>query len=233
MIKEEFDIVHKDFRKFLREDKQKNTISLNSLIKAAEDSLQNLVRSEIDEHFDCLYACTDIDTLLSYLEIIEQHQEWHVQHNGHTSLKVIGYYIEFIAQKQGIDLTKYKPAKPSYYLEGDVVDSHGTRYERDPKAKRDCIAKYGGKCYICGFDFEKFYGKNGAGFIEVHHLKPLSSYNGEHVVIPTEDLRPLCSNCHSMVHRRRPIPWDVDEVRVMIEQNKKTNLEKTNDLTWQ
>ncbi|MDD3064021.1 MAG: HNH endonuclease, partial [Massilibacteroides sp.] len=151
--------------------------------------------------------------------IIEQHKEWHVQHNGHTSMKVIGYYIEYVAQKQGLDLTHYKPSKPSYYLEGDVVESHGTRYERDPKAKRDCIAKYGCKCFICGFDFEKVYGEDGAGFIEVHHLKPISSYSGEHLVIPTEDLRPLCSNCHSMVHRRKPIPWDVEKVREMIEIN--------------
>ena len=219
MIKEEFDIIHKDFRKFLREVKLKNTTSLNSLIKAAEDSLLTLVKSEIDDKFDCLYACTDIDTLLSYQVIIEQHKEWHVQHNGHTSMKVIGYYIQYVAQKQGLDLTHYKPSKPSYYLEGDVVESHGTRYERDPKAKRDCIAKYGCKCFICGFDFEKVYGEDGAGFIEVHHLKPISAYSGEHLVIPTEDLRPLCSNCHSMVHRRRPIPWDVEKVREMIEIN--------------
>lgn len=33
MIKEDFDFTHKDFRKFLREDKQKNSTSLNSLIK--------------------------------------------------------------------------------------------------------------------------------------------------------------------------------------------------------
>lgn len=46
----------------------------------------------------------------------------------------------------------------------------------------------------------------------VLHLKPISSYSGEHLVIPTEDLRPLCSNCHSMVHRRKPIPWDVEKV---------------------
>lgn len=219
MIKEEFDIAHKNFRKFLRENKRKNSTSLYSLINAAENSLLTLIKSEINEDFDCLYACTDIDTLLSYKEIIEYHQEWHIQHNGHTSMKVIGYYIEYIAQKQGINLALYKYAKPSYYLEGDVVESHGTRYERDPKAKRDCIAKYGCKCYICGFDFEKVYGKNGAGFIEVHHLKPISSYSGEHIVIPTEDLCPLCSNCHSMVHRRRPIPYSIDEIREMINNN--------------
>ena len=134
-------------------------------------------------------------------------------------MKVIGYYIEYIAQKQSIDLVHYKPAKPSYYLEGDVIESHGTRYERNLKAKRDCISKYGCKGYVCGFDFEKVYGKNGAGFIEIHHLKPISSYNGEHIVIPTEDLCPLCSNCHSMVHRRRPIPYSIDEIKEMINNN--------------
>lgn len=220
MEKEEFSIVHKDFRKFLREIKRKNTTSLNSLVKAAEESLQTMIKSKINEAFDCLYACTDLDTLLSYQEIIENHQEWHIQYNGYTSMKVIGYYIEYIAKKQNIDLSHYKSAKLSYYLEGDVVEAHGTRYERDPKAKRDCISRYGCKCCICGFDFEEVYGRIGIDFIEIHHLKPISSYNGEHIIVPAEDLCPLCSNCHSMVHRRRPTPYTIYEIKEMIDNNK-------------
>ena len=220
MVKEEYDLAHKNFRKFLREDKHKNTTSINPLIKSEETSLQTLIKENIDAEFGCLYECNDIDTLMLYKDTIEQHPEWHVLHNGYTSLKVIGYYIEYIAKLQGIDLTNYKPAKPSYYLEGDVIESHGTRYERNPKAKYDCIRRYGCKCYICGFDFEKVYGNEGKGFIEVHHLKPLANYGKEHKTVPVEDLRPLCSNCHSMIHRRRPIPYEIEDVRQMISEHK-------------
>ena len=64
---------------------------------------------------------------------------------------------------------------------------------------------YGCKCSVCGFDFEKEYGELGRGFIEVHHIVPLSTIRDEYVVDPIRDLRPLCSNCHSMVHRREPV----------------------------
>ena len=51
-------------------------------------------------------------------------------------------------------------------------------------------------------NFAELYGEElGANFIEVHHLKPISTY--EEDGIPEnflENLVPLCSNCHSMIH---------------------------------
>lgn len=58
-------------------------------------------------------------------------------------------------------------------------------------------------CEACGFDFEKAYGERGAGFIECHHTKPVSELQaGEKTKVV--DLALLCSNCHRIVHRRRP-----------------------------
>ena len=48
-------------------------------------------------------------------------------------------------------------------------------------------------------NFEQVYGELGKDYIEVHHLHPVSQ--GERQVNPIEDLIPLCSNCHSMIHR--------------------------------
>lgn len=72
------------------------------------------------------------------------------------------------------------------------------------KAKNEYLKKNGVlKCEICGFDFEKVYGKIGYGFIEAHHLKPVSMMKeGEKTRV--EDIVLLCSNCHSMVHRKKP-----------------------------
>jgi hypothetical protein len=36
--------------------------------------------------------------------------------------------------------------------------------------------------------------------IEVHHLKPLSSYGGPVVVNPKTDLAAVCANCYRMIH---------------------------------
>lgn len=73
-------------------------------------------------------------------------------------------------------------------------------YERDPVARRKCLQHHGFSCVICGFDFLRFYGSAAEGFIHVHHLKPLSEIRGEYVVDPVDDLRPVCPNCHAVIH---------------------------------
>ena len=53
-------------------------------------------------------------------------------------------------------------------------------------------------------DFEKRYGAIGKGFIHVHHLRELAEVGKSVVVDPVKDLRPVCPNCHAMLHRQRP-----------------------------
>ena len=61
--------------------------------------------------------------------------------------------------------------------------------------------------------FVKIYGEIGDNFIEAHHIKPISNMeDGEKTKI--EDIVMLCSNCHSMMHRKKP--W------LTIEQLKKS-----------
>ena len=73
---------------------------------------------------------------------------------------------------------------------------------RNPQLRQQCIERYGYQCQCCGMNFAELYGEElGANFIEVHHLKPISTY--EEDGIPEnflENLVPLCSNCHSMIH---------------------------------
>ncbi|WP_235200370.1 HNH endonuclease [Pseudomonas monteilii] len=77
-------------------------------------------------------------------------------------------------------------------------------YERDRGARLQCVKRWGRKCFVCGFEFEKVYGELGKGFIHVHHLKPLSEQGGEYNLDPEQDLRPVCPNCHAMLHRSVP-----------------------------
>lgn len=85
-------------------------------------------------------------------------------------------------------------------------------YERNSKARKKCIEYYGTKCVICNFDFEEVYGDIGHGFIHVHHLKPLSEINKEYNINPIEDLRPVCPNCHAMLHKKKPA-YSINELR--------------------
>lgn len=88
-------------------------------------------------------------------------------------------------------------------------------YERDPSARRSCIARWGAVCAVCGFDFGKRYGPLGRGFIHVHHLKPLGEVCEGYELNPIEDLRPVCPNCHAMLHRRKPA-IGIDDLRRML-----------------
>ena len=67
--------------------------------------------------------------------------------------------------------------------------------------REDAIRIHGTKCMICGFDFEQKYGELGKGYIEVHHIKPLTTLEQEVVVNPETDLICVCANCHRMLHR--------------------------------
>jgi 5-methylcytosine-specific restriction enzyme A len=77
-------------------------------------------------------------------------------------------------------------------------------YERDPAARMRCIRRWGSNCIVCGFDFKAEYGELGEGYIHVHHLKPLGEIGEEYELDPENDLRPVCCNCHAMLHRVRP-----------------------------
>ncbi len=90
------------------------------------------------------------------------------------------------------------------YREGAVRTITVNAYERNPAARRKCIEHHGTICAICGFDFEAIYGVLGKGYIHVHHLRDLASIGGQYEVDPINDLRPVCPNCHAMLHRRVP-----------------------------
>jgi hypothetical protein len=97
-------------------------------------------------------------------------------------------------------------------VEGAVCQVTVNAYERNPEARARCIARHGTACVICGFSFGAVYGPVAEGFIHVHHLRPLSEIGREYKVDPVEDLRPVCPNCHAVLHRREP-PYSLDEVR--------------------
>jgi 5-methylcytosine-specific restriction enzyme A len=85
-------------------------------------------------------------------------------------------------------------------------------YERNAEARQRCIAHHGCRCAVCGFDFQEVYGALGTGFIHVHHLIPLSAVDERYAVDPIVDLRPVCPNCHAMLHRQTP-PLTIEELR--------------------
>ena len=89
-------------------------------------------------------------------------------------------------------------------MEGATHQIWVNAYERNPAARRACIAHYGTGCIVCGFNFGQVFGELGEGYIHVHHLLDLASIGEEYEVDPIDDLRPVCPNCHAMLHREAP-----------------------------
>jgi len=105
------------------------------------------------------------------------------------------------------------------YPEGAVISMSVNPYERNNAARQACVALYGLNCTVCGLNFEARYGKVGAGFIHVHHLTPLSKIKVGYQVDPKQDLRPVCPNCHAMLHRGDLKIDELRELMCLIESN--------------
>jgi predicted HNH restriction endonuclease len=101
------------------------------------------------------------------------------------------------------------------YIEGAKQRITVNTYERNPAARRRCLEHYGTKRAVGTFDFEARYGDLGKGFIHVHHLRPLAAQGKEYELDPIDDLRPVCLNCHAMIHAR-PIAVSIEELRALV-----------------
>ena len=241
-IPEQYRESSKEFRAYMRVQRGEIGTFLSNLMDGAEVHLCRIVRSNIDHDFTILYdQSISIEQLVRYYLTMEFNEEWMIVGNGHTALKSLRYYLDFRAKRDDIEWNPiYESLKREFkkqreeikkrnerelrskkeFTEGNVVESHYDRRERDHGARLKCIEHYGCKCAICGFDFEAKYGDVGKEFIEVHHIVPISSSEGEHEVDPIIDLIPVCSNCHSILHRRRPEPYLPADVKHMLEDNK-------------
>lgn len=89
--------------------------------------------------------------------------------------------------------------------EGQVLYKFHKFRERNNKiisAKKKTVLKATGNlsCEVCQFDFYKTYGELGFGFIECHHIRPISDYF-DNMETKMSDLALVCANCHRMLHR--------------------------------
>jgi 5-methylcytosine-specific restriction enzyme MrcB-like protein len=106
-----------------------------------------------------------------------------------------------------------------------VVETRKYAYHRKVERSRTATKKakefHGTRCQACELSFPERYGGIGQGFIEAHHLKPISSLE-EGVAVAYDvaaDFAVLCSNCHRMIHRYAD-PSDLKSFRAIIQANK-------------
>ena len=107
--------------------------------------------------------------------------------------------VSLASERQRIYPDELEPGPK--YAEGAKRQIRVNAYERNPKARAACLKHHGYDCAVCRFNFESRYGAIGREFIHVHHLKPLALTDGEYKLDAVADLRPVCPNCHAMLHR--------------------------------
>ena len=176
----------------------------------------------------------DVQLLIAWQGVIGRNDNF-VYNNRHGETKVqegLRYYIDFIEQRQNVSSTIIQVDNNAELntvsnedeelerYEGRITEAKVLRRKRNRAARQKCLEDSGYTCYVCGFNFEKAYGDIGKGFLEVHHTKPLSTYDEEHV-IPQSELCAICSNCHSMVHRKREV-LDIEELKNLMRKANNT-----------
>jgi 5-methylcytosine-specific restriction protein A len=110
-----------------------------------------------------------------------------------------------------------EPDEFEFRREGDSKTVLANVYERSRFNRKVAIKIHGLVCFGCDFNFESFYGPIGRGVVEVHHTLPVHLMSHSRVVDPRSELVPLCSNCHTMIHKVDP-PYTVAELRGFIQR---------------
>ncbi len=131
--------------------------------------------------------------------------------------------LGWVSSREQTLLPEESPSNHRYF-EGSRVRIVVNAYERNRKARADCIACHGTSCCVCSFDFAAYFGSLGHGYIHVHHITLLSSIGEEYMVDAIDDLRPVCPNCHAMLHRTDP-PMTIEALQGIIRESQNKELD--------
>ena len=145
---------------------------------------------------------------------------------GQQDLTRAGQLILMSREALGPSTRKNANPRPEYfaaeelpleikYVEGAARHVLVNAYERNRRAREACLRHYGRSCAACGFNFEANYGETTAGYIHVHHVIPIAQVGTEYQLHAIRDLRPVCPNCHAVIHRREP-PFSIEEIKHML-----------------
>jgi 5-methylcytosine-specific restriction protein A len=146
---------------------------------------------------------------------------WDEFANDPQRLRAVAEAIRVGATSEEVrpELTAAEEQDEEEFPEGRIIYRRHRARERNgalvEKKKAQVLRQLGRlACEACGFNFAAVYGSLGQGFIECHHAVALSELAEERKT-KLEDVVLVCSNCHRMIHRRRP--WlAAADVRLLI-----------------
>lgn len=199
--------MHDRFLSYLAGMFEGDELRAESIVAVAEEEVAEALNSYFGAGLESIYDLTDSEEITKWIRMVRQHPVLkNVDMNKEPRYTdVLTWYRQCL---------KHQPEptaiRKTIFLEGEAEERlpEETR-RRNKELRQACIDYYkrrhGGRvvCECCGFDFAKAYDIDDE-YIEVHHLEPISSTDGEHEVNAETDLVPLCANCHRMIHHLKP-----------------------------
>lgn len=96
--------------------------------------------------------------------------------------------------------------RPNPQVDGDSIPDTGKEYKKTRpyygkdwnSIRRNIIERDGNCCRICSMTKEEHYEKWNCG-IDVHHIKPLRSFDGPNEANKPDNLIAVCRNCHGEI----------------------------------
>jgi 5-methylcytosine-specific restriction enzyme A len=117
------------------------------------------------------------------------------------------------SKKKKLKLPSVASDLESFKMDGKKKIRFSSYYERKPFNRKRAIEIHGLTCMCCGFNFGLKYGNTGEGYIQVHHVKPVSELEEAMLIDPKEDLAVLCANCHAMIHKDKDDTMSIQELK--------------------
>lgn len=151
--------------------------------------------------------------VLAEFEKPEREWFWIMRPEVAEALEKLGW----IDSEQHIIPEEIYPKETLY--EGSVKSITINAYERNSVAREKCILNYGCTCTACGLNLADMYGEVAQGYIHIHHLRQLADIHTKYEVDPIQDLRPVCPNCHAIIHMKSP-SYTIDEIKELIKNKK-------------
>ncbi len=223
---------------------QKRRTDAESFASFSEVELVTFIRKYESTTFSSIYECLDHNfydrvrnRIATNREMAAIDEEAELMYSVHLKT-----YSQFLESKAFKNLFKrkinlegtVKKAQPQQEVkvqkfreETEGERKHITKemevIHRNPQLRQQCISRYGYQCQCCGMNFAEMYGEAlGTNFIEVHHLKPISTFETEGIPKDfVENLVPLCSNCHSMIHHIEQSDHQLRDLREAYKGTKK------------
>ncbi|WGL69896.1 HNH endonuclease [Elizabethkingia anophelis] len=158
--------------------------------------LENILKDFGQEHLS-----NALKTLLEHIKYFEKTQG--LSKMRRTRL----VYQKYVTINESLQNEEFPDEEESFPEGKEVYRLHRSK-ERNNKLIKQAKAEYKKispklECQVCKFSFADVYGEIGYNYIEAHHLFPISKLTQE-TKTKIDDLAFLCSNCHKMIHRKRP-----------------------------